>query len=126
MPHPAVLRLEFRTPQARAAEFQRLIKDMGADATGRYGATGVDAVAAGQTEQDERWVVTVRFEDEDALRRWRASREAAHWRERLEQLSIEQPLVRIRDGVEVWFGPAGPHAASPPKGKLAVLSAVGI
>jgi uncharacterized protein len=123
---PVVLSLEFSVPLSHDAAFRRLVEDMGADATARYGAIGVDAVAAGRTASDERWAVTMRFEDEVALRRWRASDEAAHWRDRLEEVAAARPIVRIREGVEVWFDTTGPDAAGPPKWKMAILSVLGI
>ncbi|WCT74649.1 hypothetical protein PQ455_05315 [Sphingomonas naphthae] len=123
---PAVLRLEFLVPHPRHAEFQRLVEGMGSAATRAHGATGVDAAATGRTGEDERWSVNVLFESEQALARWRGSSDAAKWRARLEGVASEQPLIRVRKGVEIWFSPASAYADPPPGWKLALLSIVGI
>ncbi|WP_333836040.1 hypothetical protein [Novosphingobium sp.] len=96
-----------------------------ADTTG--GAIGVDVVSHGRIGDSDQWLVTVRFEPEETLEQWRAPQAAAVWRARLENLALEKPRLKIRNGVEVWFSSsAARYANSPPGHKLAILSIVGL
>jgi hypothetical protein len=73
------------------------------------------------------YVVVVRFDSSEDLRRWENSTERAHWLHLLQPFVTGLPTTRSASGLETWFQLSGETAlVPPPKWKMAVLVLVAI
>ena len=68
------------------------------------------------------YVLVVRFDAYEDLRRWEESAEREHWLRLLQPLVTATPTTRSASGLETWFLLPGESAVvPPPKWKMAIL-----
>lgn len=124
--HARVTRIARRRARpGREAEYEAMLREMLARMRAHGGFLGGDVIPP-EMPGDE-YQIVVRFASEAELQTWDMSDARLELLERMKEVAEGEPEFRKLSGLEAWFEPAVvPASMHPPRGKMAVVTWMGI
>lgn len=112
----------------REQDYEDWIRQVGDLLAGFEGSDGFTVLRPGEHHPGPEYVLVLRFDDEEAVQRWKRSEPRQRWIARLPELTIDTTAWEQQSGLETWFTlpgravPTGP----PPRWKQALLTTFGL
>jgi uncharacterized protein len=119
---PLTVVVTWRVRKGREREFEAWRHEIADAALAFPGHMGVNVIRTSGGGQE--YVVVFRFDTYEHLRAWQESDIRRELLKKAEPFREKEPSYRMQSGLEFWFTPPGP--ASPPRWKMALVTAVGV
>jgi antibiotic biosynthesis monooxygenase (ABM) superfamily enzyme len=119
--HIAITR---RVRQEHAAEFERMLAEFASRTISYPGSRGVHLLFPASRSESNEYGMLRSFASKAARDAFYSSAVYQDWTAQIEHLVEREPIFRKLDGLEAWF--REPHAAMPPRWKMAVLTWIAV
>jgi uncharacterized protein len=119
---PLTVIVNWHVRKGREREFEAWRHEIAAAALEFPGHMGVNLILPSGGGRE--YVVIFRFDTYEHLRAWQESDIRRELLKKAEPFRENEPSYRMENGLEYWFAPPGP--ASPPRWKMALVTAVGV
>jgi uncharacterized protein len=120
---PLTVVVTWRVRKGCEREFEAWRHEIAAAALEFPGHMGINVILPGGTERE--YVVIFRFDTYEHLRTWQESDIRRKLLKKAEPFRESDLSYRLESGLEYWFSPSG-VPASPPRWKMALVTAVGV
>lgn len=124
---PVTVIIRHQVRKGREQDFEAWMTGIAREELKFPGHLGVNVIRPTHPDRPE-YVVILRFDGYDNLRKWEESDARRAWLERLRELVEEESQREKFSGMEFWFTPP-PHAPAnvrPPKYKMAIVTLVAL
>lgn len=116
---------QHRVKAGREAEFETALRAFMTFALSFPGQQGINVLRPASGLHD--YTMVARFADAESRQAFVATPDYVQHRAKLDALSEDRPRIAELTGMETWFTlPELPHAAPPPKVKMALMSFLGV
>jgi antibiotic biosynthesis monooxygenase (ABM) superfamily enzyme len=123
---PLTVIVKRRVRRGKAAEYERLMAGMQAEAARFPGHMGGFLIAP-EGPEDDCYRTLFAFDDAAHLQAWTNSAERRQWLERIAPVTHGDTAVRVLSGLETWFAlPSARAKTPPPRWKMALVTWMGI